>query len=77
MLKKLVNFYLCTVHVVTFTLLENQLIHLFQHFHIHIKTPERLLKMFHKTSYINKNPYVVRFYLLYFAFIYDAFIEHF
>jgi hypothetical protein len=39
--KEVSFFYLCTVHVVTFTLLEkNQLMHLFQHFHIHIKTPE-------------------------------------
>jgi hypothetical protein len=30
-------------------LLKNQLMHLFQHFHIHIKTPERLLKMFYKS----------------------------
>jgi hypothetical protein len=28
----------------TFTLLKDQLMHLFKHFHIHIKTPERLLK---------------------------------
>jgi hypothetical protein len=32
-----------------FTLLKNQLMHLFQHFHIHIKTPESLLKMFYKS----------------------------
>jgi hypothetical protein len=37
-------FKLCTVHVVTFTLLKDQLMHLFQHFYIHIKTPEILLK---------------------------------
>jgi hypothetical protein len=29
---------------ILFTLLKDQLMHLFQHFYIHIKTPERLLK---------------------------------
>jgi hypothetical protein len=50
------SIYLCTVHVVTFTLLIDQLMHLFQHFHIHIKTPERLLKTFYNASYIFKTP---------------------
>jgi hypothetical protein len=45
----LIFFYLCTVHIVTFTLLKDQFMHLFRHFYIHIKTPERLFKMFHKS----------------------------
>jgi hypothetical protein len=50
-------FYLCTVQVVTFTSLTDQLMHLFQHFYIHIKTPETLLKKCSiKASYVNKNP---------------------
>jgi hypothetical protein len=32
---------------------KDQLMHLFQHFYIHIKTPERLLKMFHKSVIYN------------------------
>jgi hypothetical protein len=49
-------FFFFTVHVVIFTLLKDQLMHLFQHFYIHIKTPERLLKCSIKASSINKNP---------------------
>jgi hypothetical protein len=46
------------VHVVTFTLLKDQVMHLFQHSYTHIKTPERLLKCSIKVSYINKTQHV-------------------
>jgi hypothetical protein len=44
----LVTYYIFKCYCV-FTLLKDQLMHLFQHFYIHIKTPKRLLKMFHKS----------------------------
>jgi hypothetical protein len=34
---------------ILFTLLKDQLMHLFRHFYIHIKTPEKLLKLFYKS----------------------------